>query len=125
MQITEFLSRLSQHKRVLREIQGIWAKCSFHNCFKEHRLLPFKKSSKSSTIPVGLSESCLSHDVTVARFVIGVPSSLSMYINKTGKIPMVFILVDLQNFKSRESLVYLSFYACRLSFYDVDYLNIF
>ena len=32
MQITEFLARLSQHKRVLREIQVILATFSFHKC---------------------------------------------------------------------------------------------
>ena len=40
MQITEFLARLSQHKRVLREVQGIWAKFSFHKCFRNTGFCP-------------------------------------------------------------------------------------
>ena len=59
MQITEFRARLSQHKRVLREIQG---RRSF--CFTS--VLGTPASSKSSTIPVRLSETGLSHDVTRA-----------------------------------------------------------
>ena len=39
-QITEFLARLSQHKRVLREIQGIWAKFSFHKWFRNTGFCP-------------------------------------------------------------------------------------
>ena len=67
MQITKFLARLSQQKRVLREIQGIWAKFSFHKCFKNNASCPLRNlQTESSTIPVCLSESCLSHDVTRA-----------------------------------------------------------
>ena len=66
MQVTEFPARLCQHKRVLREIQEMRAKFSFHKCFRDTRFCPLKKSSKLSTIPVCLSESCLSHDVTRA-----------------------------------------------------------
>ena len=70
MQITEFSSRLSQHKRVLREITGNVGEVFVSQVFKEHRLLPLKKSSKSSTIPACLSQSCLSHDVTrVLRYL--------------------------------------------------------
>ena len=42
MQITEFLARLSQHKRVLREIQGIWAKFSFRKCFRNTGFCPLR-----------------------------------------------------------------------------------
>ena len=65
-EIAEFPARLDQHNRVLREIEGIKAKFSFHAVFQEHRLLPLKKSSKSPTIPVCLSESCLTNNVTRA-----------------------------------------------------------
>ena len=42
MQITEFLARLSQHNRVLREIQGIWAKFSFNKCFRNTGFCPLR-----------------------------------------------------------------------------------
>ena len=42
MRISEFLARLSQHKRVLREIQGIWANSSFHKCFRNTGFCPLR-----------------------------------------------------------------------------------
>ena len=51
MQITEFPARLSRHKRVLRETEKV-GEVFVSQVFQEHRLLPLKKSSKSSTIPV-------------------------------------------------------------------------
>ena len=43
--------------------------------FYENRLLPLKKSLKSSTIPVCQSESCLRHDVTRALRYCHLPDS--------------------------------------------------
>ena len=40
MQITEFPARLSQQKRILREIHGMKAKFSFHKCFRNTRFCP-------------------------------------------------------------------------------------
>ena len=41
MQITEFPVRLSQHERVLREIQGMQSeKFSFHKCFRDTGFYP-------------------------------------------------------------------------------------
>ena len=40
MQITEFLTRLSQHKRVLKEMQEMWAKFSFYKCFRNTGFCP-------------------------------------------------------------------------------------
>ena len=49
-------TRLRQHQRVLRQIEGVKVKFSFHKGVL----------GKSPVIPVCLSESCLSHDVTRA-----------------------------------------------------------
>ena len=40
MQITEFPLRLSQHKHVLRKIQGMKAKLLFHKCFRNPGFCP-------------------------------------------------------------------------------------
>ena len=66
MQITELFARLGQHERVLREIQGIWAKFSFHKCFRNTIFCPLRNLQNHPPLPVCLSESCLSHDVTRA-----------------------------------------------------------
>ena len=40
MHITEFPARLSQHNRVLRKIQGVYAKFSFRKCFRNTGFCP-------------------------------------------------------------------------------------
>ena len=59
-------TRLRQHQRVPIEIDGIYAKFSFQKSVLGTRAVLESVLEKWSTIPVCLSESCLSHDVTRA-----------------------------------------------------------
>ena len=59
-------TRLKQHRRILRELEGIQAKFSFKKCVLRTPAVLETVLGKSSAIPVCLSESCLSHDVTRA-----------------------------------------------------------
>ena len=56
-------TRLIQHRRILRELEGIQAKFSLKKCVLR---TPAVLETKSSAIPVCLSESCLSYDVARA-----------------------------------------------------------
>ena len=66
MQIFIPPTRLIQHRRTLRELEGIQAKFSFKKCVLRTPAVLETVLGKSSAIPVCLSESCLSHDVTRA-----------------------------------------------------------
>ena len=64
-------TRLIQHRRILRELEGIQAKFSFQKCVLRTPAVLETGLGKSSAIPVCLSESCLSHIMTsLARFAI-------------------------------------------------------
>ena len=59
-------TRLIQHQRILRELEGIQAKFSFEKCVLRTPAVLETVLGKSSAILVCLSESCLRHDVTRA-----------------------------------------------------------
>ena len=66
---------LRRHQRILREIDRIWAKFSFQKNDLGTLAVLESVLGKSSAIPVCLSESCLSHDVTRAlRYFQHAPS---------------------------------------------------
>ena len=59
-------TRLINNHRVLRELEGIYAKFSFQKCVLGTPAVLESVLGKSSAIAV--TESCLSHDVTRALF---------------------------------------------------------
>ena len=60
------MQTIIQHRRILRELEGIQAKFSFKKCVLRTPAVLETVLGKSSAIPICLSESCLSHDVTRA-----------------------------------------------------------
>ena len=84
MQITEFPARLRQHKRVLREIQGIWKKFSFHKCFRNTGFCPLRNLQNHPPFQFV----CLSLVwvmTSLARFAIG--RHVAKTVRRSPKLP--------------------------------------